>query len=33
MGPVRFVLNEKGQVREMHLPLEPAVKPFVFLKE
>ncbi|MBL8173598.1 MAG: serine hydrolase [Bryobacterales bacterium] len=33
MGPVRFVLNEKGQVKEMHLPLEPAVKPFVFLKE
>lgn len=33
MGPVRFVLNEKGQAREMHLPLEPAVKPFVFLKD
>ncbi len=33
MGPARFVLNEKGQVREMHLPLEQAVKPFVFLKD
>lgn len=31
-GPVRFVLNEKGQVAEMHLPLEAAVKPLVFLK-
>ncbi len=33
MGPARFVLNEKGQVRELHLPLEQAVKPFVFLKD
>lgn len=33
MGPARFILNEKGQVHEMHLPLEPAVKPFVFLKD
>lgn len=33
MGPVRFVLGTSGEVREMHLPLEAAVKPFVFLKQ
>ncbi|MCC6367349.1 MAG: serine hydrolase [Bryobacterales bacterium] len=27
-----FLLNEKGQVLELHLPLEQAVKPFVFVK-
>lgn len=29
----QFHLDEKGQVREMHLPLEPAVKPMVFVKQ
>lgn len=32
LGGARFLLDEKGQVREMHLPLEPAVKPFVFVR-
>lgn len=29
----QFHLDERGQVYEMHLPLEPAVKPLVFVKE
>ncbi|MDX1982537.1 MAG: serine hydrolase [Bryobacteraceae bacterium] len=32
-GAAQFKRDEKGQVREMHLPLEPAVKPFVFVKD
>lgn len=28
----QFHLDERGQVHELHLPLEPAVKPLVFLK-
>jgi CubicO group peptidase (beta-lactamase class C family) len=31
-GMSRFVLNSRGDVSELHLPLEAAVKPFVFVK-
>ncbi|MBS1829980.1 MAG: serine hydrolase [Acidobacteria bacterium] len=33
MGMARFVLDERGRVREMHLPLEAAVKALVFMRE
>lgn len=32
IGLARFVLDANGGVRELHLPLEPAVRPFVFLR-
>jgi CubicO group peptidase (beta-lactamase class C family) len=32
MGMARFALNERGAVGEMHLPLEPAVRPLLFLR-
>ena len=31
-GMAQFQLNPAGQVAELWLPLEPAVKPFVFVK-
>jgi CubicO group peptidase (beta-lactamase class C family) len=29
-GKARFTLDDKGNIHEMHLPLEPAVKPLIF---
>ncbi|MFN7939717.1 MAG: DUF3471 domain-containing protein [Bryobacteraceae bacterium] len=33
MGMARFVLDERGGVREMRLPLEAAVRGVVFVRE
>lgn len=32
-GMVTFILDSSGQICEMHLPLEPAVKPLVFVRQ